>query len=263
MSILDEICDHKRQELKELQRARPLQELKDRLRDLPAKDERVFAEALSGAGVSLIGEIKKASPSRGLIREDFEPALLAAAYRKGGAAALSVLTDRNFFQGANEYLVQAKEASGLPVLRKDFTIDAYQIYESRLLGADCVLLIVAALDRAALAEYIALASELGLDALVEAHEESEAVRAIEAGASLIGLNNRNLRTFEVSLEVSRRLAAILPADKLKVSESGIKKHDDILTLGELGYNAVLVGEHLMSQPDPAAAARKLMIGVSL
>ena len=173
-----------------------------------------------------------------------------------------MLTDNKYFQGANEYLVAAKAACGLPVLRKDFTVSAYQVYESRLLGADCVLLIVAALEQAVLTEYIALAAELGLDALVEVHDETEAGRAIEAEAALIGINNRNLRTFKVSLQVSRRLAGALPEDRLKVSESGIKTYEDILTLSELGYDAVLVGEHLMSQPDPAAAARKLMTGVS-
>ena len=262
MSILDEITAHKRQELEELQRVRPLAELKAGIGDLPPKQGRIFTDALSAAGVSLIGEIKKASPSRGLIRDDFDPAQLAAAYQRGGAAALSVLTDKKYFQGANEYLMAAKAACGLPVLRKDFTVSAYQVYESRLLGADCVLLIVAALEQAVLAEYIALAAELGLDALVEVHDETEADRALEAEAPLIGVNNRNLNTFEVSLEVSRRLAVVLPEDRLKVSESGIKRYEDILTLSELGYDAVLVGEHLMSQPDPAAAARKLMTGVS-
>jgi indole-3-glycerol phosphate synthase len=262
MSILDEITAHKRQELEELQRVRPLAELKAGIGDLPPKQGRTFTDALSAEEVSLIGEIKKASPSRGLIRDDFDPAQLAAAYQRGGAAALSVLTDKKYFQGANEYLMAAKAACDLPVLRKDFTVSAYQVYESRLLGADCVLLIVAALEQAVLAEYIALAAELGLDALVEVHDETEADRALEAEAPLIGVNNRNLNTFEVSLEVSRRLAGALPENKLKVSESGIKTYEDILTLSELGYDAVLVGEHLMSQPDPAAAARKLMTGVS-
>ena len=259
---MDEITAHKRQELEALQRARPLGELKARLGDVAStKHRQTFSGALSAAGVSLIGEIKKASPSKGLIRENFDPAALAAAYQKGGAAALSVLTDKKYFQGTDEYLAAAGAACDLPVLRKDFTISAYQIFESRLLGADCVLLIAAVLDNSALAEYIALAAELGLDALVEVHDETEAARAIEAKAALIGVNNRDLQTFEVSLEVSRRLAGALPADRLKISESGIKTYEDILTLSELGYDAVLVGEHLMRQPDTAAAARKLMTGV--
>jgi len=263
MSILDEIIAHKRQELEALERVRPLAELEAVLGGLPPRTRGAFSKALTaGACVSLIGEIKKASPSRGLIREDFDPAALAAAYQKGGAAALSVLTDRKFFQGSDEYLAAAKAACRLPVLRKDFLISAYQVYESRLLGADCVLLIVAALEQAALADFIALAAEIGLDALVEVHDEAEAARALEAGAEIIGVNNRDLRTFEVSLEVSRSLAGAIPGDRIKISESGITTFEDIRGLGRLGYDAVLVGEHLMRQPDPAAAARRLMTGVS-
>ncbi|MBN2287782.1 MAG: indole-3-glycerol phosphate synthase TrpC [Candidatus Glassbacteria bacterium] len=262
MSILEEITAHKRLEVEALQRSRPLAELRAGLRDLPPAKGLKFSEALSAPGVSLVAEIKKASPSRGLIRGDFDPAALASAYRKGGAAALSVLTDSKYFQGSDEHLETARRSCDLPILRKDFTISAYQVYQSRLLGADCVLLIVAALEQAALGDFVSLAAELGLDALVEVHDEGEAARAVEAGASLIGVNNRNLGTFEVSLETSARLAKMLPAGKLKISESGIGTYQDILTLGGLGYDAVLVGEHLMRQPDPAAAARKLMTGVS-
>jgi len=261
MSILDRIIEHKREEVSLAARKLPLAEIKEKLRDVPLAEKNRFSKALTARpGVSLIGEIKKASPSRGLIREDFDPAALAAAYAKGGASALSVLTDRKYFQGSSQYLVQAKDSSGLPVLRKDFIISAYQLYESRLLGADCVLLITAVLEDGPLAEFLALADELALDALVEVHDSGELERAIASKARIIGVNNRNLHSFEVSLEVSAALSKMLPESAVKVSESGISNHRDIRRLEALGYDAVLVGEHLMRQQDVATAVRTLMQG---
>ena len=261
MNILDRIIETKLEELARDQQTMPLCELKRRIGDQPLPEKSRFSRALVFCDEpALIGEIKKASPSKGLIRQDFDPAALASAYAEGGACALSVLTERKHFQGMPEHLLQAKSSAELPVLRKDFMVCAYQIYESRLLGADCVLLIAAALDNARLRDFIALAEELALDALVEVHDEAELERAAVCRAGIIGVNNRHLGTFEVSLDVSRRLAPLFPDAVIKVSESGISTHDDIRQLGSLGYDAVLVGEHLMRQSDVARAARTLMTG---
>jgi indole-3-glycerol phosphate synthase len=263
MTRLDKIIANKRLELESLERSRPLGDLRARLRGLPSREPGRFSKALAAAGsVALIGEIKKASPSRGLIRADFRPADLARAYEAGGAAALSVLTDNRYFQGSDSYLQEAAAACGLPLLRKDFTVSAYQVYEARLLGADCVLLIAAVLEDSLLTDLAGLARELGLDALVEVHDQAEAGRASAIGAALVGVNNRDLRTFQVSLEVSERLAGLLPVSALKVSESGIRTHADLLRLGGLGYKAVLVGESLMRREDVAAAARELLRGTA-
>jgi len=261
MDILDRIIEDKREEIACAEQKLPLAELKKRIDDQPCPGKNLFSRALSASDeVALIGEIKKASPSRGVIREDFDPAALAAAYAEGGASALSVLTERNYFQGDQEYLLQIKRNSGLPVLRKDFIFSAYQLYESRLLGADCVLLIAAALEDSPLSDFIAMAQELALETLVEVHDEAELERAKACQARIIGVNNRDLRTLEVSLDVSRRLAALLPDSSLRVSESGITSYDDIKLLESLGYDAVLVGEHLMRQSDVARAAKILMKG---
>ena len=262
MNILDRIIENKLEEIARAQQILPLTELKKRIEDQPNPDRDNFGRALvSRDGLALIGEIKKASPSKGLIRKDFAPASLASAYAEGGACAVSVLTERKYFQGEPEHLAQAKRSSGLPVLRKDFMVSVYQIYESRLLGADCVLLIASVLDNARLRDFIALADELSLDALVEVHDEAELERAAGCKARIIGVNNRDLGTFEISLDVSQRLAKLFPDSSIKVSESGISTHDDIKRLGSLGYDAVLVGEHLMRQSDVAQAARILMTGV--
>ena len=261
MDILDRIIKDKLEEVARTQQILPLDELKKRIEDQPFPDKNLFSRALvSREKLALIGEIKKASPSKGLIRKDFDTASLASAYAEGGACALSVLTERKYFQGEPEYLVQAKRSSGLPVLRKDFTVSAYQIYESRLLGADCVLLIASVLDNARLRDFIALADELALDSLVEVHDKAELERAAGCKAKIIGVNNRDLGTLEISLDVSQRLAPLFPDSSIKVSESGISTHDDIKRLGSLGYDAVLVGEHLMRQSDVARAARTLMTG---
>jgi indole-3-glycerol phosphate synthase len=206
---------------------------------------------------AVIAEIKKASPSKGVLREHFDPPAIAASYEKGGAACLSVLTDVDFFQGADEYLQQARLACHLPVLRKDFVIDPYQVYEARALGADCILLIVAALDDAVLRELLALAKRLQLEALVEVHDAEEMQRALGTPASLIGVNNRNLRTFETTLNTTFELMKDFPADRLLVTESGIHTRDDVRRMRERGVHAFLVGEAFMKAADPGEKLAEL------
>ncbi len=260
MNVLDRIISDKREELADEMRRHPLDVLKDRLHNDPLPEKFDFAAALSGKKpAALIAEIKKASPSKGLIRQDFEPEALAGAYAAGGADALSVLTETQYFLGHAEYISLAKRGGGkLPVLRKDFIVDPWQIYESRLLGADCVLLIVAILEKKQLADLYALAGELSMDALVEVHGEAELEVANELGSKIIGVNNRDLATFEVTLEVSERLAGKFPDGTIKVSESGILGNSHVLRVAQAGYDAVLVGEHLMRRDDVASATRKLM-----
>lgn len=264
-SFLDTILARKRLDLTEAMARRPLSEVA-RAADA-APPARGFIAALRrgrrrGAdgreSPALIGELKKASPSRGLIRPEFDPAGVAAAYRCGGVSALSVLTDEPFFQGRPEYLALAREASGLPALRKDFLIDPYQVYEARATGADAVLLIVAALEGGRLGEMLRLSRDLGLDALVEVHDRSELERALEAGASLLGINNRDLRTFHTDLQVTEALAPLVPPGILVVSESGIHTRQDLLRVAEAGAGAALVGESLMRQGDVTAAAASLL-----
>ncbi|MEX2576094.1 MAG: indole-3-glycerol phosphate synthase TrpC, partial [Halofilum sp. (in: g-proteobacteria)] len=201
---------------------------------------------------AVIAEIKKASPSKGLLRADFDPAEIARSYAAGGAAALSVLTDRDFFQGDGSYLTAARAASGLPALRKDFIIDPYQVYEARAMNADCVLLIVAALDDAALRELHGLSIELGMDVLVEVHDEHELKRALAAGPDLIGINNRDLRTFETTPETTRELRGRVPPDVLLVTESGIHTQDDVAAMRAADVHAFLIGEAFMVASDPGA-----------
>lgn len=236
----------------------PLAELSSRAKDCPAP--RGFEKGLRLAlarGPAVIAEIKKASPSAGIIREDFQPDLIARSYESGGAACLSVLTDRDFFQGDSQYLQQARNASALPVLRKDFMIDPWQILESRVMGADCILLIVAALEQLRLEELLGLAVETGMDALIEVHDEAEMERALALDHQLIGVNNRNLNTFETSLATSERLKTMLPGDQLLVTESGIRDAEDVKRMQSSGINAFLVGEAFMREADPGLALQRM------
>ncbi|MGD9902296.1 MAG: indole-3-glycerol phosphate synthase TrpC [Vicinamibacterales bacterium] len=217
-----------------------------------------FAAALGRSGtVNLIAECKRRSPSRGVLKADYDPAAQAAAYARGGAAAISVLTEPSFFDGSLDHLRQVRVAVDRPLLRKDFVVDPYQLFEARVAGADAVLLIVAALDDAALSTLLAAARDLALAVLVEVHDEGELDRALAAGATLVGVNNRNLRTLAVDLAVSARLAARFPAGVTAVSESGVASAADVRRLHELGYHAFLVGERLMTTADPEGDLRRL------
>jgi indole-3-glycerol phosphate synthase len=258
LSILDQIVVRKRAELLLDSARAPLAELQKVER--PAR--RGFRQALERAAPAVIAEIKRASPSRGLIAPQFEPVEIARRYEAAGAAALSVLTDMQFFQGALEHLEQARAATELPVLRKDFTLDRYHVWQAAAHGADAILLIVAVLKPAELRELLGEARTLGLDALVEVHDRDELRKAVDAGANLIGVNNRNLQTFEVSLDTSLRLAEEMPPQVLAVSESGIRTPEDVARLAAAGYRAFLIGESLMSQSDPGAALHTLLSGVN-
>jgi len=211
--------------------------------------------SISAGRSAVIAEIKKASPSKGVIREDFEPALIARQYADAGASCLSVLTDERFFQGADDYLVAARKATAIPALRKDFLIDPYQVVESRVLGADCVLLIVAALRTEALASLHTLARELGLDVLIEVHDEAELESALRMDVRLVGINNRDLRNFETTLETTYALLEKIPDGVTVVTESGIHSRDDVVAMREHGVNAFLVGEAFMRAEDPGMALR--------
>jgi indole-3-glycerol phosphate synthase len=223
----------------------------------PRGFETAMRSSISQGRAAVIAEVKKASPSKGVLREHFEPAEIAASYQRGGASCLSVLTDESFFQGSPAFLKAARAACTLPVLRKDFLFDPYQVYEARSWGADCILLIVAVLDDAQLADLEACALSLGMDVLVEVHDAAELDRALRLHTPLVGVNNRNLRTFEVSLDTTLSQLSRIPSDRLPVTESGILSRDDVLTMRAAGVDAFLVGEAFMRAPEPGEALRAL------
>lgn len=257
--ILYTILARKAEEIAERSGRVPLAELAARAAD--AAPTRGFANALNAMVAqgepAVIAEIKKASPSKGVIRADFRPADIAVSYEFGGATCLSVLTDVDFFHGADVYLQQAREACTLPVLRKDFTIDPYQVYEARVLGADCILLIVAALDDSQLVELSSLAMQLDMDVLVEVHDIDELERALQVPVPLVGINNRNLRTFEVSLETTLAMKDAVPTDRLLITESGIVVAEDVAKMRAAGINGFLIGETFMRAEEPGEALRQL------
>ena len=259
-NVLTEICNRKREHVAARKRETPLPTLLERIDNAPSP--RGFADALArrigDENYGLIAEIKKASPSKGLIRADFDPPALARAYHAGGATCLSVLTDEPYFQGTDEYLVAAREAVPLPVLRKDFVVDHYQVVESRALGADCILLIMACLDNAEARDFADEAAALGMDVLVEVHDRTELDRALKLDARLIGINNRNLKTLQVDLKTAETLAPLIPHDRIAVGESGLNTPDDLDRLAAVNARCFLVGESLMREKDVAAATRKLL-----
>ncbi len=255
--ILDSIIEHKQKELQTDQEQVPLATLKSILADLPPTKD--FKEAISLPDtINLIAEVKKKSPSKGIIRVDFDPVCIAKTYAENGAAAVSVLTDIRFFDGRLEYLIAICQEVDVPLLRKDFTIDPYHIYQARAAGADAVLLIVAALNSDQLREFADIASSLSMAALVEVHTEAELDIALDVGAEIIGINNRDLRTFNTDLATTFKLRESITSDKVVVSESGIYTREDVESLREVGVNAILVGESLMRSPDIGEQVRKLI-----
>lgn len=254
--ILEKIIEVKEDEVARLRRIRPLQELRHAIADLPSP--RNLSEAISGRQCAIIAEIKRRSPSKGTLREDFDPARFALIYEESGAAAVSVLTDRAFFGGDETHLTDIKKCVRLPLLRKDFIIDLYQIYETRYLQADAILLIAGILEKEQLREYSGLAQSLGLSVLCEVHSKGELDKALASDAMFIGINNRDLTTFSVDLRTSIGLAASVPADRIIVSESGIRSRSDIETLTKAGIHAFLIGETLMTSDDMGKKLQELL-----
>ena len=255
--ILDTIIAHKQQELQIEEEQVPLATLKSKLANLPPTKDFRAAIAQSG-NINLIAEVKKKSPSKGIIREDFDPIQIAETYAKNGAAAISVLTDVRFFDGRLDYLSSIRQVVDVPLLRKDFTIDPYHIYQARVAGADAILLIVAALTKDQLREFMDIAESLSLASLVEVHTDTELKIALDVEAEIIGINNRDLRTFHTDLATTFSLREFLPTGKVVVSESGIYTRADVESLREAGVNAILVGESLMRSPDIGEQVRKLI-----
>ncbi|HJP19445.1 MAG TPA: indole-3-glycerol phosphate synthase TrpC [Nitrospinota bacterium] len=254
--ILNKIIEEKRKELKHSKSSASLKEIRKRIGD--AGNNRGFKKSLENDSINIIAEIKKASPSKGIIREDFNPVEIAKIYQDNAAVAISVLTDKKYFQGDIEYLNQIRKNVSLPLLRKDFILDEYQLYEAKVFGADAVLLIAAVLDKNQLTEYMELSKEIGLENLVEVHSFKDLEKAMYCEAEIIGINNRDLQTFEVSLKTTLDMAKEIPENKVIVSESGINSHDDILELQKNGVNAFLIGEALMKEKDIGKKLKELI-----
>ncbi len=254
-TILDRIVDDKRKEVKSAKRATPLAILKERVAQQKPLD---FAGALRGRGLKLIAEVKKASPSKGVLCNDYRPVEIAMLYAQNGAAAISVLTEEKYFQGSLKHLALIREKVNIPLLRKDFIFDEYQIYESAAYGADAILLITAILENKTLEHFLKLSQSIKVDCLVEVHNEDELFKAMLAGAKIIGINNRDLNTFRVDTNTTRRLRMLIPSENIVVSESGISNRDDIKKMKECKVDAVLVGEVLMTAQDIPAKIKELM-----
>jgi indole-3-glycerol phosphate synthase len=254
--ILDEIVANKMREIESSKRRTSLAEMQRRAKQQPPS--RDFMAALNGAGIKLIAEVKKASPSKGIIRHDFDAVKTVKIYEQNGAAAISVLTDEKFFRGKLGYLLDIRQAVKIPVLRKDFILEPYQVYESRAYGADAILLIVSILTLVKLSELLKLSRSLGMSCLVEVHNENELTIALRTEARIIGINNRDLTTMKTDITTTERLRPIIPTDRLIVSESGIKGRRDMEILEKLGVNAALVGETLMASPDISAKVKELL-----
>jgi len=255
--ILSRIIEEKRKIVEEAKRLKPQDELLKEIKNLSVKSS--FKKNISRLHhINLIAEIKKASPSKGILRGDFNPVKIAITFQANGASAISILTDERFFEGKLEYIAKARENVSIPILRKDFFIDEYQIYETVATGADAILLICDILSTAELTKFYNIASKLGLDCLVEVHNEEDIEKALAIDAGIIGINNRDLHTFKVDLGVTQRLIRMIPQNKIIVSESGIKCYEDIMFLRSLGVNAVLIGEALMEADDIAAKMREMM-----
>lgn len=256
MTILDKLADHARERVAEAEKIHPLDEIKAKALALP-KGEFEFEKALRKDDIAFICECKKASPSKGIIAEDFPYLQIAQEYEKAGADCISVLTEPKWFLGSSDYLREIAEKVSIPCIRKDFTVDSYMIYEAKILGAKAVLLICSILTEAQIKEYIAICDELGMSALVEAHDEKEVAMAVRCGARLIGVNNRNLKDFTVDTSNSRRMRELVPDDIIFVSESGVKNAEDIALLRKSGTNAVLIGETLMKAEDKTEKLKEL------
>ena len=256
MTILDKLADHARERVAEAEKLHPLDEIKAKALALP-KGEFEFEKALRKDDIAFICECKKASPSKGIIAEDFPYLQIAQEYEKAGADCISVLTEPKWFLGSSDYLREIAEKVSIPCIRKDFTVDSYMIYEAKILGAKAVLLICSILTEAQIKEYIAICDELGMSALVEAHDEKEVAMAVRCGARLIGVNNRNLKDFTVDTSNSRRMRELVPDDIIFVSESGVKNAEDIALLRKSGTNAVLIGETLMKAEDKTEKLKEL------
>jgi indole-3-glycerol phosphate synthase len=255
--ILDAIIANKKEELSETKRQVPFLDVKTKASH--AEPARGFVKSLTSPGdIRLIAEVKKASPSKGVIRDEFDPVMIAQIYEESGASSLSVLTESRFFQGTLAYLGLIRKAVKLPLLRKDFIIDEYQIHEARAAGADAILLIAACLEKQQIEDYLAIAHQLGLDVLVESHTYKELDRSLRAGATLVGINNRDLTTFAVSLQTTLDLLNDIPDDRIVVSESGIRTRDDVVKLHQAGVDAVLVGESLMREKDIGRKVKELL-----